>query len=50
MPVSRASTLRSSVSETLPDASQHWYGYLRLSADLSLTIVLFAPYHKELEN
>src|ERR1700690_4614776 len=32
-PVSRASTLRSSVPETLPDGSQHWGGYLRLIAD-----------------
>jgi len=32
-PVSRASTLRSAVPETLPDGSQHWYGYLRLIAD-----------------
>jgi len=32
-PVSRASTLRSAVPQTLPDGSQHWDGYLRLIAD-----------------
>src|ERR1022692_1656808 len=32
-PVSRASTLRSAVPETLPDGTQHWDGYLRLIAD-----------------
>jgi len=35
-PVSRASTLRSAVPETLPDGSQHRYDYLRLIADTTL--------------
>ena len=45
-PVSRASTLRSAVPETLPDGLQHWDAYLRLIADAALTIDLSPPDHK----
>src|SRR5580698_10757019 len=46
-PVTRASTLRSAVPETLPDGLQHWNAYLRLIADPLLTIDLSPAYHKD---